>query len=240
MIRVEAGTFWMGSKKEDDTDAQSDERPQHEVKVASLWIGKYEVTFDEYDLFARVTGHSKLPDQGWGRGKQPVIHVSWEEAVAYAVWLSKETGQDYRLPTEAEWEYAARARTTTRYWWGDDLGHNRANCVGCGSQRNSKQTVPVGSFEANPFGLYDTAGNVWEWTCSVYRAPYDGSESQCASSNEGARRVLRGGSWVNDGGLLRSAARYDSDPGDRRGAIGFRLARGQTGSQPECEPEMKQ
>lgn len=238
MIEVRAGTFWMGSK-ENDPDAVPDEKPQREVKVASFWIGKYEVIFDEYDLFARVTGHPKLSDQGWGRGKQPVINVSWEEAVAYAAWLSKVTGRHYRLPTEAEWEYAARAGTTTRYWWGDELGRGRANCRDCGTQWDDKQSAPVGSFEANKFGLYDTAGNVWEWTCSAYRDPYDGSESQCAPSG-GGLRVLRGGGWFDFGRYLRSTSRPRSAPGDRSGFIGFRLARGQIGSKLASSPEARQ
>jgi formylglycine-generating enzyme required for sulfatase activity len=143
------------------------------------------------------------------------------------------------LPTEAEWEYAARAGTTTRYWWGDDLGRGRANCYDCGSKWDGKQTAPVGSFEANPFGLYDTAGNVWEWTCSAYSGPYDGSESQCAPSG-GVLRVLRGGCWLCIGQNLRSADRLEDGPGFRHVHIGFRLARGQTGSQPEAEPEARQ
>jgi formylglycine-generating enzyme required for sulfatase activity len=240
MIEVRAGTFWMGSK-ENDPDAELDEKPQREVKVASFWIGKYEVTFDEYDLFARVRGHPRLSHQSWGRGRQPVINVSWEDAVAYAAWLSKVTGRHYRLPTEAEWEYAARAGTTTRYWWGDELGRGRANCHDCGSQWDAKQSAPVGSFEANPFGLHDTAGNVWEWTCSAYRGPYYGSESQCAPSGGGGEvRVLRGGSWFNRGRFLRSAARHWSVPGHRDGYIGFRLARGQIGSKLASSPEARQ
>jgi formylglycine-generating enzyme required for sulfatase activity len=238
MIKVQAGRFLMGSKK-DDRDADSGEKPQREVTMESFCIGKYEVTFDEYDLFARVTWSPKLDDRGWGRGKRPVINVSWEDAVAYAKWLSEVTGRHYRLPTEAEWEYAARAETTTRYWWGDELGRNRANCTDCGSKWNGNQTAPVGSFEANPFGLHDTAGNVWEWTCSEYRDPYDGSERRCASGG-GGRRVLRGGSWVDFGRVLRSAYRHAfSDPDFRIGFFGFRLARGQTGSQCESEPEVR-
>jgi formylglycine-generating enzyme required for sulfatase activity len=205
-----------------------------------FWIGKYEVTFDEYDLFANVTGRPKVDDsRNWGRGRRPVINVSWEDAVDYAKWLSEATGQHYRLPTEAEWEYAARAGTTSQYWWGDELGHNHANCDGCGSEWDSKQTAPVGSFKANPFGLHDTAGNVWEWTCSVYRGPYDGSESQCASSNEGEQRVVRGGGWGLGGRSLRSADRGAGVPGYRNGFLGFRLARGQTGIQPGAEPEVR-
>lgn len=168
-----------------------------------------------------------------------MIYVSWEDAVAYAAWMSKVTGRNYRLPTEAEWEYAARAGTTTRYWWGNELGRNHANCYDCGSQWDGKQTAPVGSFEANKFGLHDTAGNVWEWTCSVYRKPYDGSERQCAS-DRGERRVLRGGSWFDYGRGLRSAKRSADAPGYRARDFGFRLARGQTSSKPEAEPEVRQ
>jgi formylglycine-generating enzyme required for sulfatase activity len=238
MIEVSAGTFLMGAK-EDEPNSQPNEKPQREVTMELFWIGKYEVTFDEYDLFANVTGRGRVGDQGWGRGKRPVINVSWEDAVAYAKWLSNETGRNYCLPTEAEWEYAARAETTTRYWWGDELGRNRANCTDCGSKWNGNQTAPVGSFEANPFGLHDTAGNVWEWTCSEYRDPYDGSERRCASGG-GGRRVLRGGSWVDFGRVLRSAYRHAfSDPDFRIGFFGFRLARGQTGSQCESEPEVR-
>ncbi len=238
MTEVPAGTFLMGSRK-DDPDAGPDEMPPREVTIESFWIGKYEVTFDEYDQFANVTGRGKPGDQGWGRGRRPVINVSWEDAVAYAEWLSKVTGRHYRLPTEAEWEYAARAQTTTRYWWGDELGRNNANCAGCGSQWDNKQTAPVGSFKANKFGLHDTAGNVWEWTCSKYSQSYDGSERQCASSNGGEGRVLRGGGWIFDGGYLRSARRSAIDPGYRNVDLGFRLARGQTGSQSESEPEVR-
>jgi formylglycine-generating enzyme required for sulfatase activity len=168
-----------------------------------------------------------------------VIYVSWEDAVAYAEWLSDQTGRNYRLPTEAEWEYAARAGTTTRYWWGDDLGSNRANCFGCSSKWDGTQTAPVGSFEANKFGLYDTAGNVWEWTCSAYSRSYDDSASQCVSSG-GEERVLRGGGWIDDGGYLRSARRAADDPGFRLNGVGFRLARGQTGSKFTSSPEARQ
>jgi formylglycine-generating enzyme required for sulfatase activity len=238
MIEVPAGMYLMGSNKQNDPAARPDELPQHQVRVASFWIGKYEVTFNEYDLFANVTGRPKPDAQGWGRGKRPVIHVSWEDAVAYAAWLSKKTGRGYRLPTEVEWEYAARGGTTTRYWWGENLGSNHANCSNCGSHWGAKQTSPVGSFEANSFGLYDTAGNVWEWTSSAYRVSYDGNDRHCAS-DRGELCVLRGGSWFVDGEYLRSARRLAHLPGNGDRFTGFRLALGQTSSKSKSEPDVR-
>ena len=120
MVRIEAGEFWMGSR-EDDQEARASEKPRHRVTIPRPFeIGKYEVTFDEYDQFAHATGRALPGDQGWGRGRRPVINVSWEDAVAYAGWLSKMTGKSYRLPTEAEWEYAARAGSEATRFWGDD------------------------------------------------------------------------------------------------------------------------
>ena len=152
-----------------------------------------------------------------------MIYVSWHDAVAYAAWLSKETGKSYRLPTEAEWEYAARAGASTRYSWGDALGKNRANC---GSQWDNKQTAPVGSFSPNKFGLYDMHGNVWEWTCSDFDGGYGGNEKRCVSSDAGDDRVLRGGSWFRDARLARSASRIIDVPSYRFDSLGFRFARG--------------
>jgi formylglycine-generating enzyme required for sulfatase activity len=135
-------------------------------------MGRYEVTFAEYDKFAQATGREKPSDQGWGRGNRPVINVSWYEATAYAKWLSQQTGQQYRLPTEAEWEYAARAGKTTKYWWGNQIGSNKANCSNSSCGDRFKYTAPVGSFAPNPFKLYDTAGNVWEWVRDWYDKKY--------------------------------------------------------------------
>lgn len=204
MVAIPAGTFEMGS-----TDGESDEKPVKSWKLNTFYMSKYETTFDEYDAFASATGREKPSDRGWGRGKRPVINVSWQDAVAYAEWLSGKTGKAYRLATEAEWEYAARAGSTTKYWWGDNLGSNKANCDGCGSQWDNKQTAPVGSFSPNGFGLYDTVGNVWEWTCSEYGAYSEGKQTQCNQSVTG-RRVLRGGSWLSEALNVRSAFRnYD-------------------------------
>jgi len=155
MVVIPAGSFQMGSSDNEE------EQPVHKVTIATPFaMGKYPVMFDEYDAFALAT-KGKLPsDRGlifsFGRGRRPVINVTWQDASAYAQWLSEETGKSYRLPIEAEWEYAARGGTTTRYWWGDDFDEQYANC----NAPFTGKTSPVGSFPANPFGLSDTAGNV--------------------------------------------------------------------------------
>ena len=142
---------------------------------------------------------------GWGRDNRPVVNVSWNDAKEYVGWLNRKTGRDpelvgqtYRLLSEAEWEYAARAGSTTAFWWGDDVGRNNANCDGCGSQWDNTKTAPVGSFKANDFGLYDMAGNVWEWVQDCYQNSYDGAPKDGSVWEDGAdcaARVLRGGSW---------------------------------------------
>ena len=192
-------------------------------------IGRYEVTFDDYHRFAKSTGKSLPSDRDWGRGKRPVINVSWQDALEYATWLSDQTGKRYRLPTEAEWEYAARAGTETKYYWGNNLIKGMANCDGCGSQWDNKQTAPVGSFKPNNFGLYDTAGNVWEWVqdCSHENytgAPTDGSAWLERGGGDCGQRVIRGGSWYNIPVFLRSSNRDWSHADYRSYNIGFRLA----------------
>ncbi len=236
MVYLQGGTFQMGSD-----DGDGDEKPVHGVTVEAFALGKYEVTLGEFKRFVQATGYAGSQVGGEWRCKgfmqpnfsqddsHPVACVTWLDAVAYTEWLSQKTGKEYRLPTEAEWEYAARGGTTTKYWWGNDIGRNRANCDGCGSQWDDKQTAPVDSFAANPFGLHDTAGNVWEWSCSEY-APYkDGKENACISKNHAGSdgpRVIRGGSWFYVPSGLRSSARiYDYGPSFRFNDVGFRLAR---------------
>ena len=227
MVVIQAGSFRMGDIQDLGTGF---EKPVHTVHIAKPFsIGKHEVTFEEYERFASATGRRLPKDRGWGRIKHPVIHVSWEDAVKYTKWLSQQTGKHYRLPSEAEWEYAARAGTETAYWWGNNIGHNRANCDGCGSRWDHQSTAPVGSFKANPFGLYDTAGNVWEWVqdCrldSYKGAPADGSASLLGDCPE---RVFRGGSWNVEPTKLRSAKRTWDGPGLRYSYVGFRIARDQ-------------
>ncbi|OQY51343.1 MAG: hypothetical protein B6247_19555 [Candidatus Parabeggiatoa sp. nov. 2] len=219
MVMIPAGRFKMG---EIQGDGNRDEKPVHWVSVDKFAMGVYEVTFAEYDKFAEATGRSKPSDRGWGRGNRPVINVSWDDATAYAKWLSEQTNHHYRLPTEAEWEYAARAETTTKYWWGNNIGSNKANCWRSYCGDSFQYTAPVGSFAANPFGLYDTVGNMWEWTCSEYQGKYTGKEQRCTNSS---LRALRGGAWNDLPGFVRSATRDWISRDDRSDGVGFRLAR---------------
>ena len=234
MVGVPSGSYRMGSPA-DEVDRDADEGPVHRVTIGEPFaVGRYEVTFAQWDACHRAGGCShRADDQGWGRGTRPVVDVSWHDAQEYVRWLSGETGRSYRLPSEAEWEYVARAGTTTRYWWGDDIGHNRANCDGCGSPWDARQTAPVGSFSPNVFGLYDVHGNVWEWVedCrndSYVGAPSDGSAWE---SGDCARRGIRGGSWQRDTipRYLRSANRGAHPSGERSflgaASTGLRVAR---------------
>ena len=172
MVFIKGGTFMMGSPP-DEAERRDDEGPVHEVMLSDFYMGKYEVTFAQYDAFCDATGKSKLADNGWGRGDMPVIYVNWHDAKAYCEWLSKETGKTYRLPTEAEWEYACRAGSTTRYWNGDDsedlaLIGNVADAKAkaqfpdwkwtIGASDGYLYTAPVGKFSANGFGLHDMHG----------------------------------------------------------------------------------
>ncbi|TGO03168.1 hypothetical protein PN36_11785 [Candidatus Thiomargarita nelsonii] len=197
MVVIQAGRFRMGYINVTVTSFQGEDKPVQDVSVDLFAMGRYEVTFEEYDKFAEATGRDKPDDEGWGRGNRPVIYVSKYDAMAYAEWLSGETGENYRLPTEAEWEYAARAGTETKYWWGNEIGSNRANCDGCGSPWDNEETAPVGSFPPNSFELYDMVGNVREWTCSKYEAEFNGEEQQCLSQYDNSNRVIRGGSWYD-------------------------------------------
>lgn len=220
MVMIPAGIFWMGDIQ---GGGSSDEKPVHFVSVATFAMSRYEVTFAEYDKFAEATGRRKPNDFGWGRGNLPVVDVSWYDAIAYAQWLGSQTGQKYRLPTEAEWEYAARAGTKTKYWWGNEVGSNEANCYGNNCLDNFEYMASVGYFQPNQFGLYDTVGNGWEWTCSQYASNYDGKEQQCV--NRADRLVLRGGSWLSSAKKLRSAFRDWGTPTFRNWDVVVRLVR---------------
>lgn len=223
MVEIPGGTFQMGDL---NGGGSSYELPVHEVTVPSFAMGKYEVTFDEYDAFANDTGSALPSDGDWGRGSRPVINVSWDDAKAYAVWLSSRTGLSFRLPSEAEWEYAARAGSTTVYPRGDSIGTGNANCYGSYCGDSFANTAPVGSFPANVFGLYDMHGNVWEWVEDCWNDDYQGAPidgSAWTSGNCGSR-VLRGGSWYGKPWYLRSAYRLRYSPVSRRIYFGFRLA----------------
>ncbi len=223
MVVVPAGRFHMGCLS--DAACVADEAPVHEVVIAAPFaLSVYEVTFEDYDRFSLPV---QVDDAAWGRGRLPMINVSWDDAQDYAEWLSMQTGAHYRLPTEAEWEYAARAGTVTKYHWGDEVGMNRANCDGCGSPQDLGQTVPVGSFPTNGFGLHDMHGNVWEWVedClngSYTGAPFDGS---AWVTGDCMRRMVRGGSWFNNTRTMRAANRLRLAPHMRLIHVGFRVAR---------------
>jgi formylglycine-generating enzyme required for sulfatase activity len=226
MIVVPAGSFMMGSDEFND-----DQAPMHLVTIRQPFaVGIFEVTFDEWYACVAHGGCKHEPDDYfWGWGQLPVMNVSWDDAKQYVVWIAKLTGIPYRLLSEAEWEYAARGGTTTAYSWGDDIGIGNANCDGCGSRWDRKQTAPVGSFKSNAFGLYDMHGNVWEWAedCwhNSYRdAPSEGS-AWTTGCTDGSRRVVRGGSWFNGPLFLRAANRGWLSTDSRLGIIGFRLAR---------------
>ncbi|RKZ90896.1 MAG: hypothetical protein DRR19_08745 [Candidatus Parabeggiatoa sp. nov. 1] len=237
MVSIPAGRFQIGDIQR---RGESDERPVYWVLVKNFAIGRYEVTFAEYDRFAKATGRKKPSDRGWGRDKRPVIGVSWDDATAYAKWLSQQTGQHYRLPTEVEWEYAASAGTETARYWGNGSkeAHRYANVADKTAKKKYSSwtrihhyadgyvhTAPVGSFQPNAFGLFDILGNVWEWTCSEYERKYRGKEKQCADNNRTRLRVIRGGAWNSNPGDARTANRYRFPHDFRSGGVGFRVAR---------------
>ena len=222
LLKIPAGSFRMGSNQGAD-----DEKPVHTVTIPRpFWMSKTETTFAQYDAYATASGKPKPSDSGWGRGSRPVINVSWNDALGYAKWLSANNAQNLqcRLPSEAEWEYAARAGTTTEYSWGHYTGKNKANCRSCGSLWDGRQTAPTGYFPANRFGLQDMHGNVWEWVQDGWHDNYQGAPTNGAAWNsDGRLRVLRGGSWSSTPNLLRSAYRVRGVPGNRSNGLGFRV-----------------
>jgi formylglycine-generating enzyme required for sulfatase activity len=228
MIVVPAGLFTMGSPS-NETVRWNAEGPQHDVTIAKPFaVSKFELTFAEWDAcvaYGDCVPH--VPDNGFGRGRQPVIFVSWDDAQSYVAWLSRVTGRPYRLLTEAEYEYAARAGTQTAYPWGDEIGKNNANCDGCGTQWDRKQPAPVASFAANQFGLYDMVGNVWEWVEDCFHPHYDGAPADGSAwpADNCSHRVVRGGAWGAVPRFLRSAQRVWWAPGHRSWDVGFRVGR---------------
>ena len=191
MVVIPAGEFMMGSPAS-EKGRYTNEGPQHTVMIAKPFaVSKFDVTFADWDACVSVGGCPQVSDSGFGRGTRPVINVSWDDAQQYVAWFSKMTGKPYRLLTEAEWEYAARAGSTTAYFWGDEIGKGNANCAGCGSQWDNRQTSPVGSFKPNAFGLYDMAGNVWQWVQDCYHGNYDGAPTDGSAWTIGdcSRRV---------------------------------------------------
>jgi formylglycine-generating enzyme required for sulfatase activity len=230
MVVVPAGSFTMGSSPSEIAeltkkhgDYFKDHGPQHDATIRQRFaVGKFEVTFDEWAACESGGGcqSNKSPsDEGWGKGRRPVINVSWNDAKEYVAWLSKKTAKTYRLLTEAEWEYAARATTTTRYFWGDTFSNARAN-------NDKGKTVPVGQYEANAWGLHDMHGNVWEWVEDCYGAyKPDAQGATAVATGDCSLRVNRGGSWLGDPDGLRSAVRGGFATGFRGGNLGFRVGR---------------
>jgi formylglycine-generating enzyme required for sulfatase activity len=199
LVMIPPGEFMMGSTAAEREWAVEQggqwalverEKPQHLVRIAySLAVGRYPITFEEYGYFARTTARAQPDDKGWGRGRRPVINVNWEDAKSFVAWLSFQTGQSYRLLSEGEWEYACRAGTTTRFWWGDEITPKNASYVS-----QAGETSKVGSYPANPFGLSDTHGNVWEWVEDCWNENYKGApdDGSAWTSGDCGRRVLRG------------------------------------------------
>lgn len=233
MVTIPAGSFQMGS-----SNGLSDEKPVHQVQVRSFDVGKFEVTFDQWDACVAVGGCSHFPDDsGWGRGARPVMNVSWSDAQQFISWLNTEKGssQAFRLPTEAEWEYAARAGAKgENYSTGACITTEQANFNDASrfenctpSNRKYGETTPVGNFAANAFGLHDMHGNVWKWTQDCGRNGYTGtpSDGSAWTAENCGVRVLRGGSWYNDLNDLRSARRIDIYTGGSSSLIGFRFSR---------------
>ena len=234
MVVIPAGRFRIRCLSNDQAhavgrdrgqDCSEDEKPVHEVTITQPFaFSVHEVTFEDYDRF---TYPKKVSDRRWGRGRRPVITVSWNDARDYVDWLSRRTRAEYRLPSEAEWEYAARAGTTTKYSWGDAIGVNRANCDRNRCGDHFKRTAPVGSFRANGFGLYDMHGNVSEWVADCWNESYDGAPADGRAWLRGDcdHRVSRGGAWYFNPGVLRAARRLYDPHGLRLYRNGFRAAR---------------
>ena len=249
MVTIPAGSFRMGDLQ---GNGPAQEKPAHALRVERAFaLGRTEITFEDYDRFTRASGRGALKDEGWGRGRHPVINLSWDDANAYAQWLSEQTGKRYRLPSEAEWEYAARAGTETARYWGNDADAacQYANVKNSADSKVKRfvadhhnctdgyaQTAPVGRFAANAFGLKDMLGNVWEWTADCWHGNYSAAPQNTAAWQSGdcsrreelgtnEWRVLRGGSWRSGPPGLRSAVRLGDTTGHRASNLGFRLAR---------------
>ena len=218
-----AGTFRMGR----NTLSGNDTGPERDVQVGAFWMGIQEVTYAQYDRFARATGRRLPGDFGWGRGDRPVVGVSWGDAQAYVDWLSSQTGRRYRLPSEAEWEYAAKSGGRGSYWWGFGLESGRAACFDCGSPWDNKSTAPVGSFPPSPYGLHDTAGNVMEWVADCYHPSYEGAPADGRARADGdcRLRIARGGAFNKPSASMRTYVRTKLDPNSRLNNLGFRVAR---------------
>jgi formylglycine-generating enzyme required for sulfatase activity len=234
MVVIPAGKFKMGSP-EGETGRLPHEGPQQEVTIAKPFaVSKFEVTWDEWGACVDYGDCAQnISDSAWGHGTRPVINVTWEQVKQYVAWLSKMTGQTYRLLTEAEWEYAARAGANTAYPWGNEIGNGNANCSGCGSHwaddEENPKTAPVASFPPNAFRLHDMNGNVWEWVEDCYQSNYNEAPTDGSALNirDCINHVIRGGSWIvwRFPQSARSAARDHYAKDQLRAYVGFRVAR---------------
>lgn len=223
LVSLKGGSFQMG----DRVGTIFDETPMHEVRVQPFLIGRTEVTFDLYDRFAKATGRRLPNDNGWGRGQQPVVNISWNDAQAFAKWMSELTGKRYRLPTEAEWEYVAGAGRDTPYWWGTEIGDAKDNCFNCNSPWDRVSPAPVNSFSPNPFGLVSTAGNVQEWVADCYRSGYAGapSDGSAVEFSGCPSRVIRGGAFNKPADSMKRTRRSHLNAESALNNLGLRLAR---------------
>jgi len=218
-VVLRGGKFMMGSLP-NENGRNANEDPQHRVSIRDFAIGKYEVTFDEWDACVAGGGcKAYRPQDSWGRGRMPVNMVSWQDSQAYVAWLSAVTGKHYRLPSEAEWEYAARAGTTTAYSFGKIYKEAMANS-GLGTRK-------IGSYPANTFGLHDVHGNVSEWTQDCWNDDYQNApiDGRAWTFDDCSKHVERGGSWITDAKSLRSASRRPRQSHDGDNSLGFRVAR---------------
>ncbi len=228
MVVLPTGALMIGSPSDEDGRLEN-EGPRRRVIIPNpIAVGRFEVTFEDWDACVQDGGCSHQPsDQGWGRERYPVVNVNWHDAQAYTKWLSWKSGYRYRLLSEAEWEYAARARSQSARHWGENIGIRQANCKGCASAWDNRQSAPAGSFRPNAFGLHDMLGNVWEWTEDCWNDSHKGATSIARPRVEGQcqRRVLRGGGWFDGPEMVRSAVRVSRVTDLRYYVIGFRVAR---------------
>ena len=246
MVVIPVGSFRMGCTgsylgwacEEDHrgrfTSIKHDELPVHDVRFRSTFaLSRFEITVAEWEACVSAGGCNgyRPEDPGFHRGnvrgRSPVVNVNWDDAQAYVRWLSEQTGHEYRLPSEAEWEYAARAGTTTIFPWGDEVGIGQANCEGDACGDGWMHTAPVGSFPPNPFGVYDMQGNVFEWVEDCWNDNYNGAPTDGTAwlSGDCTQSVWRGGSWFSGLGYLQTARRFGAPTGNRNNRIGFRVAR---------------
>ena len=227
MVTIPGGLFNMGCLAVNECN--SVELPAHGVQISSFEMSATEITFEQWDACIALGGCDHYPnDKGRGRGKRPIVDITWKDAQQYISWLNRQGEKKYRLPSEAEWEYAARAGSNKLYSWGNQPGTNNANCKGCGSKWDYKKTAPVGSFNKNGFGLYDMHGNVFEWVQDCWHRSYEGAPTDGSAWQEGEScnlRVRKGGSWNYTTTAMRAAFRQAAaTDGYRDKNLGFRVA----------------